>query len=67
MNDTTKTEPAAPAVGSRLDRGVRRLVEDAPPPACAHPNKVETHFTYGYRWHCPDCKAGGEDWWTDHA
>lgn len=38
-------------------------VEDAPPPSCSHANKVEQHFTYGYQWHCPDCKASGEDWW----
>lgn len=31
--------------------------------ACAHPNKVEQHFTYGYRMHCPDCKHSVDDWW----
>lgn len=60
MNDEQGTE--RPADAGRLQQPVGR-----PGPkrdhACAHPNKVEKHFTYGYRWHCPDCKAGGESWW----
>lgn len=54
---------APPADGCRLDGRVVPLVKDAPVTACKHQHKVETHFTYGYRWHCPDCKAGGESWW----
>lgn len=51
------------AGASPVERGVRPPVEVETPQACLHPNKVEQHFTYGYRWHCPDCKAGGESWW----
>jgi rubredoxin len=35
----------------------------AKPDECEHPNKKTQHFTYGLRWHCPDCGAKGEHWW----
>lgn len=58
MSDRSETKPAADE--GRLDQRVRPPAENA---QCQHPNKVAQHFTYGYRWHCPDCKAGGESWW----
>ncbi len=58
-----KTDDRRDAVAGQVDRPVVPPVKDAPVAACEHPHKVEKHFTYGYRWHCPDCKAGGEDWW----
>jgi hypothetical protein len=45
---------------------VRRIRALLPPPErekCRHPNKVEQHFTYGYRMHCPDCGHSVDDWW----
>lgn len=45
---------------------VLRIRALLPPPErekCRHPNKVEQHFTYGYRMHCPDCGHSVDDWW----
>ena len=63
MTEEATTPPTSEPVAGPVQRPVGRPVEDESVQACAHPNKVERHFTYGYRWHCPDCKAGGEDWW----
>lgn len=60
-HDTTSGQ--RPAVATRLDRGVGRPAPERAEVECKHSRKMEKHFTYGYRWHCPDCKAGGEDWW----
>lgn len=62
MTDAEKQDDRA-AVGSPVERIFGRPANEGTAPACEHPSKVETHFTYGYRWHCPDCKASGEDWW----
>lgn len=56
-------EPNRPAEGRPLEREVKPPVSGGTAQACEHPNKQEKHFTYGYRWWCPDCKASGEDWW----
>ena len=55
-----KTDEGCDAVGAPVEAPVRRLEPERA--ACAHPNKVETHFTYGYRMHCPDCKHSEESW-----
>lgn len=58
---TDEDAPLAPAPVGQVERPVGRPVPQRAD--CMHPNKVERHFTYGYRWHCPDCKERGESWW----
>lgn len=61
MNKDTRSEPPVPAVGAQVERAV--MPPQPERAACAHPNKVEKHFTYGYRMHCPDCKHSVDEWW----
>lgn len=60
-HDTEGTN--GPAGAGPLERMVGQPANDGTEPACKHPNKVEKHFTYGYRMHCPDCKHSEESWW----
>ncbi len=62
MNDP-KRDDVAGLSGSGVERVVRAPEPERAKQACKHPNKVTQNFTYGMRWHCPDCKASREDWW----
>ena len=60
---TERNETAQPAPLGQVERGVGRPVPERAEVACKHPRRVEQHFTYGYRMHCPDCKHSEESWW----
>ena len=54
-------ETAQPAPLGQVERGVMPPLPERE--KCPHANKVEQHFTYGYRMHCPDCGHSVDDWW----